>query len=73
MFAIILSLIRTNLDNPSQRNKAWLMKYAQKSFLRYFGQNWEKIQKFFFGNSLCIDALKKSNKSLKILPKIFFS
>jgi len=47
------------------------MAYSQKTFLRFFGQNWAKIQKKFFGNSL-FKTYKKSNKSLKILPKILF-
>jgi hypothetical protein len=41
------------------------MTYAQKSFLGYFGQNWAKIKKKFFGNSLHIAAYKKAKKPQK--------
>jgi hypothetical protein len=41
------------------------MAYAQKSFLGYFGQNWAKIKKKFFGNSLHIEVNKKAIKSQK--------
>jgi len=68
VIAIIFSLIWTNFDDPNQRNKDWRMTYAQKSFLSYFGQNGTKIQKIFFV-ILFIKALKKSNKSFKILLK----
>jgi len=36
------------------------MTYAQKSFLGYFGQNWAKIKKNFFGNSFDIAVYKKA-------------
>jgi hypothetical protein len=53
------------------------MTYAQKSFLGYFGQNWAKIKKKFFGNSLYIAAYKKPKKPQKyclnsFYPKKFF-
>jgi hypothetical protein len=31
------------------------MAYAQKWFLGYFGQNWAKINKIFFGKSVHVD------------------
>jgi hypothetical protein len=54
------------------------MTYAQKSFLGYFGKNWAKIKKNFFGNSLYIAAYKKAKKNSKMLltkvlsQKVFF-
>ncbi len=44
------------------------MTYAQKSFLKmgYFGQNWAKIKKNFFGNSIHIAVYKKSIKPQQI-------
>jgi hypothetical protein len=41
------------------------MTYAQKSFLGYIGQNWAKIKKNFFGNSLHIEVNKKAIKPQK--------
>jgi hypothetical protein len=47
--------------------------YAQKSFLGYFGQNWAKIKKNFFGDSLYIDVYKKAIKPQKYcLTKLIF-
>jgi hypothetical protein len=49
------------------------MTYAQKSFLGYFGQNWAKIKKKFFGNSLHIAVYKKAIKPQKFcLTKLIF-
>jgi hypothetical protein len=54
------------------------MTYAQKSFLGYFGQNWAKIKKKFFGYSLHISVYKKAKKPQKfcltklIIKKVFF-
>jgi hypothetical protein len=41
------------------------MTYAQKSFLGYIGQNWAKIKKNFFSNSLHIEVNKKAIKPQK--------
>jgi hypothetical protein len=49
------------------------MTYAQKSFLGYFGQNWAKIKKIFFGNSLYIAAYKKPKKPQKYCLRNFLS
>ena len=48
------------------------MTYAQKSFLKYFGQKWAKIQKKILGCSLHIDPLKKRKFFKKFGAKIFF-
>ena len=55
------------------------MTYAQKSFLRYFGQNWAKIQKKFFWYFFLYKRIKKTNKNFKnfaekiLIEKVFFS
>jgi hypothetical protein len=49
------------------------MTHAQKSFLGYFGQNWAKFKKKFFGNSLYIAAYKKAKKPQKYCLKKFLS
>jgi len=43
------------LDYPIPSYNAWRMAYAQKWFLGYFGQNWAKINKNFFGKSVHVD------------------
>jgi len=49
------------------------MTYAQKSFLGYFGQNWAKIKKKIFGNSLHIAVYKNAIKPQKYcLTKLIF-
>jgi hypothetical protein len=49
------------------------MTYAQKSFLGYFGQNWAKIKKKFFGNCYHIGVYKKAIKPQKqCLTKLIF-
>jgi len=55
LIAVILSLLRTNLDHPNPSYNAWRMAYAQKWFLGYFGQNCTKIQEIFFGDSFYIE------------------
>jgi len=49
------------------------MTYAQISLLGYFGRNWAKIKKNFFGNSFQIEVLKKAIKPQKYcLTKLIF-
>jgi hypothetical protein len=49
------------------------MTYAQKSFLGYFGQNWAKIKKNFFGNFCYIEVYKLAIKPQKYcLTKFIF-
>jgi len=68
-----LSLIRTNLDNPGQRNKAWRMTYAQKLFLGYFGQNSMKIKNFFVGHwsLICSQEIVRKLKKRFLIFIIF--
>jgi hypothetical protein len=48
------------------------MAYAQKSFLGYFGQNWAKIKKKYFSNSLYIEVNKKAIKPKKYCLTVLF-
>jgi len=61
------------LDHPIPSYISRRITYAQKSFLGYFGQNWAKIEKNFFGNSLHIAVYKKAIKPQKYcLTKLIF-
>ena len=53
-----LRLLRQNLHHPIPSYIGRRMTYAQKSFLGYFGQNWAKIKKKFFGDFCYIEVYK---------------
>ena len=70
---VILNLLPENLHHPIPSYIDRGITYAQKSFLGYFGQNWAKIKKNFFGNSLHIAVYNIAIKPQKYCLKNLFS